>query len=336
MDGRVWMYRVLASDRRVPLWSLRHIRGIAFHTHLYTRLVAGQESDDFERWLDREFEAPAEDAIEKATSDLPLTRDDWRILVRFLAAQDVRTPAWFEEQSERWEKSIPELLENTLSSSVKALEEAAASGTPVDERTGAESEGLPIQILTERVPGADTGRVGIKFLIGRELWQWSMRRALEHTVDALHRHRWTILRPPRGVSWLTSDSPVVRLNMTDRSQYDFKGGWGRKGSDIFLPLGPQHLMHTQIGERPPPRGKRLSHDQADLVRRMIAERAHRLIFAEEADAHVHVLRPRVEDPELFRRDREQWQTWHAEQTAAENQLRESGAKDGDGDHVASV
>jgi hypothetical protein len=113
---------------------------------------------------------------------------------------------------------------------------------------------------------------------------------------------------------------VVRLNFNSFTQYNFGGGWGSPGTEIFLPLGPQHLLYTRIGKRPPRRGERMTQVQADLVRRFIAEHAHRMIFAAERDANVPGLRPRVVNADLFRQEREQWAAWHEQQTAAEQEL----------------
>jgi len=144
-----------------------------------------------------------------------------------------------------------------------------------------------------------------------------MQRALEHTWQELRKHKWTILRPPEGTAWFTSDNPVVRLNFSSTGKYDFGGGWGSPGSEILLPLGPQHILYTQIGKRPPLRGETMRPVQAELVRRIIAEHAYRMVFALEPDAEVPRLRPRVEDADLFRRDRERWAEWHEQQIAAE-------------------
>lgn len=96
--GRVWSYRVLVSHRNVPLWKQRSTKGLAYHEHLYTRLIATGETDDIERWLNNEFESPAQESIDKAVSNGRLAATDWEKLVRFLAAQDVRTPARLSEQ----------------------------------------------------------------------------------------------------------------------------------------------------------------------------------------------------------------------------------------------
>ncbi len=39
--GRVSTYRILVPHSRVPLWKEAAIKGVAYHTHLYTRIVSG-------------------------------------------------------------------------------------------------------------------------------------------------------------------------------------------------------------------------------------------------------------------------------------------------------
>src|SRR5271168_1916025 len=92
-SGRVLTYRLLVDHSRVPLWKETSVRGIAYHAHLYTRIVSGTQTDEVEKWLNAEFETPAEEALKRATGGSRLSPTDWHNLVRFLAAQDVRTPA---------------------------------------------------------------------------------------------------------------------------------------------------------------------------------------------------------------------------------------------------
>lgn len=91
----------------------------------------------------------------------------------------------------------------------------------------------------------------------------------------------------------------------------------------MLPLGPRHLLYTQIGHRPPPRGEVVSQSLAKTIRRLIAENAYRMIFAEMRDVEVPVLRPRIVDAGLYRQEQEGWRKWHEEQTAAEVKLMRS-------------
>jgi Protein of unknown function (DUF4238) len=319
-DGRIWTYRILVPRPRIRLWGKYFPKGVAYHRHLYTRVVAGQATDAIERWLASEFETPAEEALRKATSDARLTPDDWKRLVRFLAAQDLRTPARFAEHVRGLNAALPGIFEETRRNVVGILEEAARSRQPLPQSNPVNSDGFPSQIITKREPGQEM-RYLVEFVVGRESWLWYIRPALEQHLSVLHRHRWTILLPPKGSAWFTSDDPVIRLNFSSPTAYNFGGGWDSLGTRIFLPLGPQHVLYTQIGNNHPPRrGERMTQAEANLVRRFIAEHAHRMIFAAERDADVPRLRPHIVDADLFQHEQEQWSTWHDQQTAAEQDL----------------
>ncbi len=59
-DGhRIWCYRILVPNAEMPEWGFRSVRGVADQRDLYTSLVRGQETDEFERWLQTEIEEPA-------------------------------------------------------------------------------------------------------------------------------------------------------------------------------------------------------------------------------------------------------------------------------------
>ena len=45
-----------------------------------------------------------------------------------------------------------------------------------------------------------------------------------------------------------------------------------------------------------------------------------MIFATHEDIKVPQLRPRTEDTNLYRSDKEQWKKWHEEQVTAEQEL----------------
>lgn len=318
---RLWTYRTLVSNPHVPLWRESSIKGVAYHSHLYTRILSGHESDEIEKWFGREFEAPAEDAIIKATSDQRLTMEDWEHLIRFLAAQDVRTPARLTESLVRWETEIPELLNRTMVRAIRKAEEAKAAGKTIVIRSPPENRGdFPLRISTEAKPDEDVVLIKAEIIAGRALWLSSMARLLTKTARALHRHKWTILSPPKGSNWFTSDDPVIRLNYYRNGVYDFKGGWDNRGTDILLPLGPQHLLYTQVGTRPPRRGATLPRAHSDILRRCIAEHAHRMIFSVEPTVEVPKLRPRRVDAEAFAAENEHWRRWNEEQTRIEREL----------------
>lgn len=318
--GRVFVYRLLVPDARKPLWQERAIKGIAYHPHLYTRIAASGETDEIEKWLNAAFETPAEEALAKATSGARLTPSDWNRLIRFLAAQDVRTPARFAEELERWKGSLPGILDDTLQATVRQLEAAHRSGQPVNVSKQPYSDYIPLGITKQLGSDKASGRLQVETVLGRGLWFFSMKHVLTSTIEILHGHRWSILTPPDGLRWFTSDNPVVRLNYYSDGTYDFKGGWGKIGTEIFLPLSPRHLMYTQVGSRKS-RGRCVAtHRIAHMIRRFIAEHAHRFVYSAFEDREVPRLRKRSVDAERLQNENEQWRRWHEAQTAAEKQV----------------
>lgn len=320
-DGtKLWSYRVLVSHPQVPLWRKLSTRGIAYHEHLYTAIAAAGESDELEHWLDANFEAPAEEAIEKVVTDRRLTPTDWRSLMRFFAAQDVRTPARLTENMERWSEMLPAVIQDTLTESVATLDAMTDEERASLRKRPRSKNALPFRVRVESKEGEDGGWLKGETIAGRGLWIWSIRHLLTNTLQALYQHRWTILAPPDEMTWFTSDDPVLKVNFNSLCDYTFGGGWGSAGTDLLLPLGPRHLLFTQVGKPVPPRGAQMDAAKAMVVRRLIAEHAHRYIFATAPDPFVAQARPRTVDCDVLSQETDEWRTWHAEQTAAEREL----------------
>jgi hypothetical protein len=164
------------------------------------------------------------------------------------------------------------------------------------------------------------GAVQAHVISGRGLWLFSLKHVLTHTVKALLENKWSILRPPDGLTWFTSDDPVVRLNYYNDGRYDFKGGWGNPGTEVLVPISPRHLLYSKVGHRPPSRREKPTREQALKLRSFIAEHAHRMIIAGEPDDAVPDLCPRIVSADLVRSEDEQWKKWHQDQSAAERAL----------------
>jgi hypothetical protein len=176
---------------------------------------------------------------------------------------DVRTPARLNETLQRWRHTLPDLLAGVLRDAVEEAKAARAAGRPmrIDHDTNARD--FPVRVTTEQVPGEKTAKLRLETFAGRGLWLFALRRLLTSTLRELLRHRWTILRSPAQISWVTSDDPVVRLHFRGPANYHFRGGWGSAGTEIFVPLGPNHLLYTRVGSPPPRRGTVLSAEQAE-------------------------------------------------------------------------
>lgn len=320
-EGLIPTYRLLVPNENVPLWKRQSLKGIAYHQHLYTYLVGQEETDEFERWLDSEFESPAEEAIRRVVHEERLEPEHWRRLVRFAGALDVRTPAQLRRFIVRQKETLQELIDSTLQRSIQDLEDAVARGEPVPRLADdAHDDARSIfRISIEELPEGG-GQVKAETVVGRQLWIWQMRHSLSKTLRGLPIENWTILHAPAGVSWPTSDDPLIRLNLHDSGRYDFHGGWGQNGGIILLPLSPKHLLYTCIGSRPRLRGSTVDLATAHLMRRIIIEHADRYVFSSEPE-DVHLIRPRLACAATHRSEQASWQRWHQEQCQAERELQ---------------
>lgn len=285
-------------------------------------MAATGESDKIERWFDSTFESPAGRALQNAVTDQRLSSDEWVLLIRFLAAQDARTPARLLGRMKDWRENMQSIINEVTSDAISQLEEAKRSGISIAfEGPAADDELFPVRTMVEIQPGEESGLLRVEASVGRSLWLWSLKHVLTKTLDVLHQHSWTILRSPPGIEWLTSDNPVVRLNYHDAQRYDFRGGWNSPGTNIFMPLSPSHLLFTQIGSRQRlPRGTTVSLDFAMQIQRFTAEHAHRYVFGRSADVHTALWRPRTVNREIFHAEAEQWKSWNDVQSEAEREI----------------
>lgn len=128
---------------------------------------------------------------------------------------------------------------------------------------------------------------------------------------------------PNGeAEWPLTDHPVLRLNYYKAGQYDFRGGWGNKGSEILMPLSPRHLLYVQVGKRLANRFD-FSDEHTQLVQRLIVERGHRWVFALHPATWIAQFKPRMIDALAFSAEQAAWARWHSDQSRAEMRLEDN-------------
>jgi len=321
--GEICMFRTLVSHPGVPIWEHFNATGMGYQRDLYTRIASGEETDDIEKWMSRDFETPAEEPIRKVAQDEELTASDWNTLIRFLAAQVVRTPAFLVENLRRWNQMMPGFLNQTMKDVEREFRLAKESGQKIAPAEAPNREYFPMRVDRVDIPEENSAQISTKIAVGRGLWFYSMKHILtgSKSLQVLHKHKWAILSAPEGLSWFTTDDPVVRLNFQSESCYNFDGGWGNPGTQILLPLSPRHLMYTRISAASAFRTPTPSRFHARFIRRMIAEHAYRQIYSASEDGKISTLRPRIVDAEAFQHEKEQWEKWHEEQTRVEQELQ---------------
>lgn len=306
---KIFTYRVLVSHNKVPVWRNYSVSSIAYQKHLYTHVVSGCESDELEIWFDREFESNANMAIEKAVNDQKLSPSDWKTLIRFLAAQDVRTPARLFDHLESTSKSLPLILDNILKKLKKKIDNGKF-GDNKPQNHAVDPELFPLKVTPLFEEGSEEGTLKVETYAGRSSWIFSIKLALNRTSKILHTHKWRIVKPAEGYSWPTSDNPVVKLNYYRHGSFDLKGGWGMPKGNIIFPLGPEHAMLTQIGPWSMPKGTRLPIGLTENIIKYIATNAHRQIFSIDKNKKIPALRKRIANNHLFKQEKEEIRLWH--------------------------
>lgn len=320
-DQRIWCYRLLVSHERIPIWRQRPVRGVAYASHLYTHIRDGSESDEFERWLEVEFEIPAYPAIEKVIHGQTLSNSDLHRLAFFMVAQDVRTPQNYIECMRRWEVEVPQLLQKTLIESVRRIEEAQKTGEVLKadpERSDSPfAELLKVSVGDDSASDNDRTAIRAELSVGRRLWIETQRHLLSKTAKIALDHSWSIVEAVEGLEWFTTDDPVVCLNYYANGSYDLRGGWGNLGTNLFMPLSPHHMLFTEVGQKTPAKFQ-FTVEQNHLIRRVQAEGAHRTIFADRKISEIERIRPRTVDSEAFTAEQNAWKEWHQEQSLVES------------------
>lgn len=312
---RIWVYRLLVSHSSVPEWEQSSIKSIANHQHLFTRNIMGRESDEFEKWMDKEIESPAQIALLKARSHVPLNKHELEHLLRFVALHDIRSPESYIEHLTHWREEMPSIVEGAMQSAISKIEaEQYQTHFSVSE-TNPDSEMIPMRVTKEIEEKSEVGLLKTEVLLGRGLWLFSIRHLLSNTYKVLNKHVWSILHAPEGMEWITSDNPVLKLNYYKAGSYDFKGGWGNKGSEIIFPISPELLLYTQVGNNT--RINTVSRELATELNRFIAENAHRHVFGSKPIAEISGILPRTVDKVAFDGEKREWEAWHERQKESE-------------------
>jgi len=320
-DGiHLWSYRTLVSHKNVHEWTYLPLSGVAYQRDLYTSHSNGEEVDEFEKWLEREFENPAQDSIKRVIKGYSLTKPDAVRLATFLGSQDVRTPLSYIESMEEWNKNLPHFLREATEKALQRFEQKEGKDrirTPINDNDQFFKDSFNFQILPPNKSDDKQGYIRVSVDIGRKLWIEKQKLLLTKTIKALQEHKWSIVYPAQGCKWFTSDHPVIRLNYYDGSMYDLKGGWGKEGGSIFMPISPNHLFFTEIGKEFPDQFT-LTPEQTKKFQNFLAERSYRWIFSDKPEKFISKMRPRNVDPKAFIQEAEQWRRWHEQQSQAEN------------------
>lgn len=311
--GKIFMYQRLVSHESVPNWTERQIGGIGYRRFLYARPFSDNRMDEIEHWFANNFESPAWASIQRVVNDDRLAPEDWSRLIKFLVLHDVRTPARFLEHLESLTKFADNDLPKILLNATKEIEVMPNRAImPVNN-----FHAFPLKVTTTIKDEDEFGEIKVEIAPGRSSWLSTIEHQLKSTAKVLHEHKWRIMQPADGMSWFTTDNPVIRLNFNSPNKFNFKGGWGSKGTEIIMPLSPKYMLYTKVGHYPPARNSQFSSEQTRILRSLIAKHAHRYVYSNIADDDVANFIPRVVSQQQYKSESEQWERYHEDQTESE-------------------
>lgn len=315
LDGNtVQTYSILVSNAKVPYWTRQSIKNSAVWNDFYTRMEGGQEVDDFEHWFDREFEDPAKPVFDKLLSEQKLSCDESTVLSRFVLAQYIRTPAAYIRIMGQSRQVLPGAIKRTEVKLDKALKKTRKG--PLTAPNGKDEIFFPIKVTTF----SEQGIIEVKSTIGRGFFLHMLKRLMSSTIKKLGPYSWQLLRASEGISFPTSDDPVICLNYMNDFNYNFNGGLGKKNCNIFMPISPKALILTQVGDNRHYDSRDLSPQESLLFRKMIIQHAHRYVYADRPQKGMLALNPRIVDLDRYKQEESEMAGWHVAQIQAEQNL----------------
>ncbi|MEN8905261.1 MAG: DUF4238 domain-containing protein [Clostridiales bacterium] len=319
----IWIYRTLVSHSKVKYWENKSIKGNGYYSYLYACTSNGMASDEIEDWLNVHFENPAVNTFRKVTDEninlrnIKLKKGEWQSLIKLCAAQLVRTPANFINSMEYYQRIFPKITKTALNKLIIKLK-SDSSQSMLKGETEKTLRNLPIKVNLEKASRDNFTRITVNTKIGRAYWLSGIKYLLENTIKVLLNYNWRLLKVHEDIELFTSDNPAMCINYYEKNNYDFKGGWGNKNSEIIFPLSPKIILYTKVGE------SRKSHEELSYtlsceINKMIAEHAFREIYAKDKVYNIQSVRKRIIDSEKFKQELDWWKSWHTNQGKIENE-----------------
>lgn len=315
-DGiSIFVYSLLVPDSRLKYWKYGKIRSTAVWNDFYTRIEGKRETDDFEKWFNREFETPVKRAFEKLLSGNQINEEESDHITRFVFAQHMRTPAHYEELIKGWRREMPQTMEKTLRRTTKKLEK-----DPQIVRRKAKIPDYYNLVPLIMTRDSDTSQLRVETSIGKGMYLFALKHALTKTIEKLEKYQWCVIHSATNISFPTSDNPVICMNYRTEDDYDFLGGWGVKKGNILMPLSPNKLLFAQIGLNFFPKEIDYSEHWSAFFRKIIIEHAYRYVYAIEPQKGMTAINLRRVSADLYEQEKSMMAGWHDEQMEAEAQL----------------
>ena len=319
LDGKtIRTYSILVSNANVPYWTQQSIKNTAVWNDFYTRVVGNEELDDFEHWFDQEFERPAKPIFDKLINDEKLSKEEIKILSHFVFAQCFRTPAAYLRLTKQNLKIFPDAMNEVCGKLNKVSEHELQRSVSHQSSNSKSIEDVlfPLKISLDQ----EKSIVEMKTIVGKGFYLHDLKHLLTSTVKVSERLNWQVVHAADGISFPTSDDPVICLNYNSERDYDFGGGWGKKHSNILMPISPKLLLFSKVGVKRKMSGLDYSLAYSKLFREMIIRHAHRYVYADRPQKGMLALNARVVNRDIYEYEQQSIAGWHIENVEAERRL----------------
>ena len=208
LDGKtIRTYSILVSNANVPYWTQQSIKNTAVWNDFYTRVVGNEELDDFEHWFDQEFERPAKPIFDKLINDEKLSKEEIKILSHFVFAQCFRTPAAYLRLTKQNLKIFPDAMNEVCGKLNKVSEHELQRSVSHQSANSKSIEDVlfPLKIVLDR----EKSIVEMKTIVGKGFYLHDLKHLLTSTVKVSERLNWQVVHAADGISFPTSDDPVI-------------------------------------------------------------------------------------------------------------------------------
>lgn len=312
--NKIYVYSLLVSDEHVPLWNEQAITRTGSQNNLYLHVRNKEELDDIEQEFDSKFESKAKSILKKAITNQRIDKSDWDILIDYVAAQAVRTPAFYHQTKQFMERTTPDILEDCLDKLVNLKSQPENSSTSKDYYNL-----LPVFLKSIPLP-EDPEHISLEAqtIIGKSSWLFAIKHALSNNSpfrEKLKSFHWSIADATDEIEWPTCDNPFIFATKYPNGTFRLErllvtqAGLNQKDKILVFPISPQKILIAKTDGRYPARFK-LEKEQSELIRELIIKNAFLYIYHKQCDEIIPQIRPRAVDKEEYKRLHREYNNWY--------------------------
>ena len=311
VNDRIWVYNLLVSNSHIPFWTQKSVGGVAYYSDYYVRVENGKETDYFEREFSARFESPAKEPLSKIINNQKMTSNDWKYISKYVAAQYVRTPSFYQFVHDY----LPDVIPGIIDSVSKDLSEASIYGEKAPKEWGVQrkSLGVPLEInITDKRADDNHTFVEVKTIVGKSMWLAGIQACLDpnsEVMNAFCKMKWSILSCPEGCVWPTSDNPVSVVEIGTRKIVEKGEGLAKKDTMILFPVSPKKALVGKTRNRFDYRIE-LSKNDFQELKKAIIKNAFLQVYSIEKDSDIPYIRRRVVDEAEYKRISEGFKNLH--------------------------